>query len=75
MIFTGALTDHAAIGYNEDSVFIIGGAKADGNITNEVWLYDTIFQQYKQKSSMPEPRYRFGAALFNSESLFLLFFL
>ena len=46
MIFTGALTDHAAIGYNEDSVFIIGGAKADGNITNEVWMYDTVFQKY-----------------------------
>jgi len=61
----GELTDHAAIGYHEDSVFIIGGAKADGNVTNQVWMYDTVFQKYTQKSSMPEPRYRFGAALFN----------
>lgn len=64
VIFTGELTDHAAIGYNEDRVFIIGGAKADGNITNEVWMYDTVFHTYTRKSSMPEPRYRFGAALF-----------
>lgn len=63
----GELTDHAAIGYNEDSVYIIGGAKADGNITKEVWLYDTIFQKYTQMSSMPEPRYRFGAALLNNK--------
>ena len=54
-------------------MFIIGGAKEDGNITNEVWMYDTIFQNYTQKASNPEPRYRFGAALFKGVSLFLLF--
>ncbi|GLJ38587.1 hypothetical protein SUGI_0786750 [Cryptomeria japonica] len=63
----GNLTDHAAVGYNEENVFIIGGANASGSVTNEVWMYDAIFHNYTKKAPMPEPRYRFGAALVNDK--------
>ena len=72
-LFTDELIDHVAIGYNEYSVFIIGGAKEDGNITNEVCMFDIVFQKYTQKYSMHEPRYRFGASMFKCVSIFLLF--
>ncbi|KAI5060856.1 hypothetical protein GOP47_0023361 [Adiantum capillus-veneris] len=57
-----ALTDHVAIGYN-DVVYILGGAKGDGNLTSEVWKYDSVFHNYTFMAPMPEPRYRFGAAI------------
>uniref|UniRef100_A0A0D6R9A4 Attractin/MKLN-like beta-propeller domain-containing protein n=1 Tax=Araucaria cunninghamii TaxID=56994 RepID=A0A0D6R9A4_ARACU len=59
----GKLTDHAVVGYNNDNVFIIGGAKEDGNVTNEVWMYDAVLHSYTMRTPMPEARYRFGAAL------------
>lgn len=58
----GSLTDHAAIGYN-DVVYILGGAKDGGNLTSEVWKYDSVFHNYTLMAPMPEPRYRFGAAI------------
>ncbi|MCO5561990.1 hypothetical protein L7F22_015616 [Adiantum nelumboides] len=57
-----ALTDHVAIGY-KDVVYILGGAKGDGNLTNEVWKYDSVFHNYTLMAPMPERRYRFGAAI------------
>ncbi|MCO5558204.1 hypothetical protein L7F22_011783 [Adiantum nelumboides] len=59
-----ALTDHVAIGYN-DVVYILGGAKGDGNLTNEVWKYDSVFHNYTLMAPMPERRYRFGASIIN----------
>lgn len=58
----GSLTDHAAVGYGE-VVFILGGAKEGGNVTSEVWKYDSVFHNYTLMAPMPEPRYRFGAAI------------
>ncbi|MCO5596817.1 hypothetical protein L7F22_050887 [Adiantum nelumboides] len=58
----GTLNDHAAIGYGE-VIFILGGAKEDGNVTDELWKYDSILHNYTLMAPMPEPRYRFGAAI------------
>lgn len=58
----GSLTDHAAIGYGE-VIFILGGAKEGGNVTSEVWKYDSVLHNYTLMAPMPEPRYRFGAAI------------
>eukprot|EP00250_Pteridium_aquilinum_P002008 c12222_g1_i2 orf=81-1376(+) len=58
----GGLTDHAAIGYGE-AIFILGGGKEGGNVTNEVWKYDSVLHNYTLMAPMPEPRYRFGAAI------------
>lgn len=61
----GNLTDHAAIGVG-DVVYIIGGAIENGTVTDQVWKYDTVFHNYTLMAHMPEPRYRFGAALINN---------
>lgn len=58
----GDLTDHSAVGY-DDLIFILGGAKEGGNVTNEVWKYDSVLHNYTLMAPMPEPRYRFGAAI------------
>lgn len=55
------------MGYNEENVFIIGGANDTGNVTDEVWMYDAVFHSYTKKASIPKPRYRFGAALVKGE--------
>lgn len=62
----GNLTDHAAIGVG-DYVYIIGGAKEGGNVTNEVWKYDPILHNYTRMAGMPEPRYRFGADIVDNK--------
>ncbi|EFJ25149.1 hypothetical protein SELMODRAFT_413878 [Selaginella moellendorffii] len=62
------LADHAAIGVDPDElIFIIGGSLVDGNVTSDVWKYDTVFRNYTKVAPMPEPRYRFGAALLDKK--------
>ncbi|KAJ7561128.1 hypothetical protein O6H91_03G014900 [Diphasiastrum complanatum] len=63
-----SLTDHAAIGLDaEEVIYIIGGATVDGNATNQVLKFDAIFQNYSVMAPMPQPRYRFGAALLDNK--------
>ncbi|CAM6127266.1 unnamed protein product [Calypogeia fissa] len=63
----GKLTDHAAIAVDE-KVYIIGGADVNGNVTAQVLLYDSILHNYTTVASMPQARYRFGAALDPTEN-------
>lgn len=63
----GELTDHAAVAVG-DFVYIIGGADVNGNVTNQVLKYDPVLHTFTNMSSMPQPRYRFGATLLDSES-------
>ncbi|KAG6554313.1 hypothetical protein Mapa_004229 [Marchantia paleacea] len=60
------LTDHAAIGVGE-VVYIIGGANASGVVLDQLLLFDPTFHNYTQLPPIPEPRYRFGAALLDNK--------
>jgi hypothetical protein len=67
ILSAGPLTDHAAIGYNE-VVYLLGGADENGSVLDTVWKYDSVFHNYTRMAPMPQPRYRFGAAIINSKN-------
>lgn len=69
MLGAGKLADHCLVALN-DLVYIIGGADENGTAVNTLWLYNPILHNYTALAPMPEPRYRFGAALLDGKSTF-----
>ncbi|KAL3697751.1 hypothetical protein R1sor_011827 [Riccia sorocarpa] len=61
-----SLTDHSSVGIGE-LVYIIGGANASGAVLDQFLVYDTTLHNYTTLSPIPEPRYRFGAAVLDNK--------
>ncbi|KAL2644415.1 hypothetical protein R1flu_012002 [Riccia fluitans] len=60
------LTDECTVGV-EEKIYIIGGADVNGTVLDQFLVYDTTLHSYTTLTPIPEPRYRFGAALLNNK--------
>ncbi len=60
-----ALSDVAAVAC-QGKVYLLGGHRSGGSVSARVLVFDPFFETYENVTSLPEPRYRHGAACVNA---------